>query len=407
MSMKEINFKWRKGLLFVVLAVLAMFSAARVQATTIYDDTTGYTSGVPYDGRLQTYVVGSGSTDFASEFGKYKTYFISHTGTDVVRPISLKKGALHITMFGYNGATGAATLYSDSAMTKEVGKVTLSGGSTVTASGSYQENVVIKISKSQTYYIAFSNSSGRSALYQFTSQQYDGSNRVLTATPTLSYVDVPNGATYYCVQPQADGYITLAPKFISNGYKDVNGEINVTLCDSKKKAITKTKTIGTYKDNFSKKMVYAVSEGTYWLKVTSAQQTLFTMGAKFTAVTDKSGLKMDNAQSIKSGKWYNGLSLWEDTTTKGDYYKFTLKKASVVTISLKGNCGSGKVVGTVSGDRVNGSYSGLSLKKIGGKSTWKVQTRASKKLPAGTYYIRIAKDTKKTNAAYQLKMTAK
>ena len=230
---------------------------------------------------------------------------------------------------------------------------------------------------------------------------------MLTATPTLSYVDVPNGATYYCVQPQADGYITLAPKFISNGYKDVNGEINVTLCDSKKKAITKTKTIGTYKDNFSKKMVYAVSEGTYWLKVTSAQQTLFTMGAKFTAITDKSGLKMDNAQSIKSGKWYNGLSLWEDTTTKGDYYKFTLKKASVVTISLKGNCGSGKVVGTVSGDRVNGSYSGLSLKKIGGKSTWKVQTRASKKLPAGTYYIRIAKDTKKTNAAYQLKMTAK
>ena len=164
MSMKEINFKWRKGLLFVVLAVLAMFSAARVQATTIYDDTTGYTSGVPYDGRLQTYVVGSGSTDFASEFGKYKTYFISHTGTDVVRPISLKKGALHITMFGYNGATGAATLYSDSAMTKEVGKVTLSGGSTVTASGSYQENVVIKISKSQTYYIAFSNSSGRSMM---------------------------------------------------------------------------------------------------------------------------------------------------------------------------------------------------------------------------------------------------
>lgn len=407
MSMKEIFFKRRKGLLFVMLAALVVFSAAKVQATTIYDDTAGYTSGIPYDGKLQTHVVGSTGSDLASEFGKYKTYFVSHNGTDVVRQMILKKGALHITMFGYNGATGAATLYSDAALTNQIGKVTLSGSSKVTASGSYQENVVIKISKSQTYYIAFSNSSGRNSLYQFTSQQYDGSNRVLTAAPTLSYIDVPNGATYYCVQTQKDGYITVAPKFISNGYKDVNGEINITLCDSKKKAITKTKTIGTYKDNFSKKMVYAVSEGTYWLKVTSKQQVLFTMGAKFTAVADSSGLKMDNARRIKSGKWYKGLSLWEDTTSAGDYYKFTLKKASIVTISLKGNCGSGKLIGTVFGDRVNGSYSGLSLKNIGGKSTWKVQTRASKKLPAGTYFIKIAKDTKKTNAAYQLKVTAK
>ena len=125
-------------------------------------------------------------------------------------------------------------------------------------------------------------------------------------------------------------------------------------------------------------MVYAVSEGTYWLKVTSKQQVLFTMGAKFTAVADSSGLKMDNARRIKSGKWYKGLSLWEDTTSAGDYYKFTLKKASIVTISLKGNCGSGKLIGTVFGDRVNGSY-----------------------------FIKIAKDTKKTNAAYQLKVTAK
>lgn len=407
MSMKEIIFKRRRGLLWAILAAFVVFSAARVQATTIYDDTTGYTSGIPYDGKLQTHVVGSTGSDLASEFGKYKTYFISHNGTDVVREMSLKKGALHITMFGYNGTTGAAAIYSDAALTNLVGKVTLSGSSKVTASGSYQENVVIKISKSQTYYIAFSNTSGRNALYQFTSQQYDGSNRVLTAAPTLSYIDVPNGATYYCVQTKRDGYITLSPKFISNGYKDVNGEINITLCDSKKKAITKSKTIGTYNDNFSKKMVYAVSEGTYWLKVTSKQQTLFTMGAKFTAVADRSGLQMDDARRIKSGKWYKGLSLWEDTTSKGDYYKFTLKKAAVVTISLKGDCGSGKLVGTVFGDRVNGSYSGLNLKKIGGKSTWKVQTRASKKLPAGTYYIRIAKDTKKTNAAYQLKVTAK
>lgn len=407
MTMKEMFIKRRKGLLFVLLAIGVIASAARVQATTIYDETTGYTSGTPYDGRLQTYVVGSGSSDFASEFGKYKTYFISHTGTDVVRPITLKKGALHITMFGYSGATGVATLYSDEAMTQEVGKVTLSGSSTMTSSGSYQENVVIKIAKSKTYYIAFSNSSGKTALYQFTSQQYDGSNRMLTATPTLSYVDVPNGATYYCIQPEADGYVTLSPKFISNGYKDVNGEINITLCDSKKKAITKAKTIGTYKGNYSKKMVYAVSEGTYWVKVTSAQQTLFTMGAKFTAVADTSGLQMDDARKIKSGKWYKGLSLWENTTSEGDYYKFTLKKAAMVTIDLKGDCGSGKLVGTVTGDRVNGSYSGLSLKKIGGKATWKVQTRASKKLPAGTYYVRIAKDTKKTNAVYQLRITAK
>lgn len=390
-----------------VMAVALLWNGNMVSATTIYDGTEGYTSKTPYNDRLGSYVVGSNSTDFDSEFGIYKTYIISHDGNNETRAISLKKGALHVTMYGFQGATGAATIYRDAACTKEAAKITLTSNSTKTASGSYMGAATFQISKTQTYYIRFTNTTGGNGLFQFSSQQYDGSNRKLTSKKVLSYVDVPNGATYYCVEVKKDGYITLKPDFCSNGYKKVAGDINMTLLDINKKAISTTKKIGTGKEDFAAKAVYAVKSGTYWVKVSTDQQRLFTLSCKQTVVKEQGASKSKKPTKMKKNTWYKGLCTWEDTTSKGDYFAFTLTKAAKVTITMQGDVTSGKLVGTVTGNRVNGSYEGLNLKRVGAKSTWDVSTKASGKLPAGTYYIKISKDTKKSNGYYRIKYSAK
>lgn len=406
--MKRYSIQFGKILLgLLVMATAILWTGRTACATTIYDGTEGYTSQTPYNDRLNSYVVGSGSTDFDSEFGIYKTYIISHDGVNETRPITLKKGALHVTMYGFQGATGAATIYSDAACTKEAAKINLTSNCTQTASGSYMDAATFQISKTQTYYIRFTNTSGGTGLFQFSSQQYDGSNRKLTSKKLLSYVDVPNGATYFCVEAKKDGYITLKPDFCSNGYKKVAGDISMTLLDVNKKAISTSKKIGNGTEDFADKAVYAVKAGTYWVKVSTDQQRLFTLSCKQTAVKEQGSAKVKTPTVMKKDTWYKGLCTWEDTTSKGDYFSFTLKKAATVTITLKGDVTSGKLTGTVTGNKVNGSYTGLYLKNVGSQSTWKVATKSSQKLPAGTYYIKIAKDTKKSNGYYKLRYSAK
>ena len=381
------------------------------KATTLYDELEGYNSKTPYNDRLSTYVVGTDSSDFSKEFSHFKTYFIQHDGiNNETRMMYLKKGALHITMYGYNGATGAVTIYSDPACTNEVAKINLTQNRDKTASGSYYYTDTFKISKSQTYYVTFTNTSGKSAVFQFSTQQFDGTNRVLTKKNTLSYVDIPNGATYYSFEVKKSGTVTFDPVFISStteGYDEVEGKLNVTLCDQNKKAISKKRMIGTEDGCFAEKAVYAVDPGLYWIKVTTPGQELFTVKYKFKAVKDKSGAKLSKAANMTLKKWYKGICTFGDTTTKGDYYKFTINKPSTVTISLKGDVTSGKIVGSVTGDRVNGAYTGISIAHVGAKFNWSIKTRNNVKLPAGTYYIKIAKDTKKTNGIYQIKVTAK
>ena len=122
---------------------------------------------------------------------------------------------------------------------------------------------------------------------------------------------------------------------------------------------------------------------------------------------DKSGNTKTTAKTLTAGKWAKGMVTWEDTTAAGDYYKFTLKKTAKVTIAVKGNILSGKLNGEVTAARMKGAYRGISVKGAAAGATYRIETKSSGKLPAGTYYIRLAKDTKKTNGSYQVKVTAK
>lgn len=414
--MKNNNKGWKnkKSLQRIVIAnlmlafcfVTGMFT---ISATTIYEGAQAQKDGIAYNDRLSTYVVGENSSDYAQEFNNYKTYIIVHDGVNETRAMNLKKGGLHVTLYGLYASTGGVSFFADEACTQEVGKISITANSETTGSAqnSYVKTGTIIIPSTGIYYVQFTNSTGNIGYYQMSTQQYDGRNRRITDTKTMSFIDSTNGPIYYMVDVKKDGYITLEPEFCNNAYGAVQGNVELTLTDANKKAISKKAMIGNAKAD-ARKAVYAVKAGTYYIKAASEDQRLFSMSCTQTAVKEKSGADKKNAQIIKNKTWYSGIATYEDKTTKGDYYKFTLTKASKVVFQLKGNVTSGSLLGEISGDNVNGSFQGITLNTVGQKATkWNVNTKSSKTLPAGTYYIKISKDTKKTNGNYKLKIVAK
>ena len=88
------------------------------------------------------------------------------------------------------------------------------------------------------------------------------------------------------VDVKKDGYITLEPEFCNNAYGAVQGNVELTLTDANKKAISKKAMIGNAKAD-ARKAVYAVKAGTYYIKAASEDQRLFSMSCTQTAVKEK------------------------------------------------------------------------------------------------------------------------
>lgn len=402
---------WLKKALFTTAAIMCMGHGMNYSsAATIYEGTDNYTAQIAHTDKLSTYVVGEESSDYATEFKKDKTYIVVHDGVDETRAINLKKGGLHITFFGFYESTGDVTIYSDEACTEQVGRISLTTSSTKTDSGqnSYVKTGTIIIPSTGVYYVKFTNTMSTVGYYQFSTHQFDGRNRRLTASKTMSFIDPINGPIYYMVDVKKDGYITLAPEFCNASNEPVNGDVELTLTNSDKKAISKSAVVECTDENFFGKAVYAVKAGTYYIKATAKGQRLFTLSCKQKAVNEVSGKNARTAAELKNGTWNKGIVTCEDKKSQADYYRFTLNKASKVIFYLKGNVTSGKLTGEIVSENINGSYKGIELSTVGKKaSKWQIRTKNSAKLPAGTYYIKIGKDVKKTNGNYQIKIVAK
>ena len=400
----------KKALSLIVIVMCIGFGMNSVSATTIYEGADAYASNIPHNDKLSTYVVGEESSDYAAEFNKYKTYIVVHDGVDETRAMNLKKGGLHVTFYGLYASTGDVIFYSDEACTEQVGKISLTTSSTKTESerNSYVKTGTIIIPSTGVYYAKFTNTTGNVGYYQFSTHQFDGRNRRLTTSKTMSFIDPINGPIYYLVDVKNDGYITLTPEFCNNANEPVNGDVELTLTDSDKKEISKPTVIKCTDEEFFGKAVYAVKAGTYYVKATAQGQRLFTLSCKQKAVNEVSGKNTKTSVAMKSGTWNKGIVTYEDKTSKADYYHFTLTKPSTVLFYLKGNVTSGKITGEIVGQNVNGAYTGIQLNTVGKKaSKWQIRTKSSAKLPAGTYYVKMKKANKKTNGNYQIKVVTK
>ena len=406
---ESVLYKIRGSIFCIATLFVLLMCITTVHASEVYDAANGtdLTKSPEYRGMLRTYTLGDTTDDIEASYQTYKTYYIVHDGaTNVTRQMTLKKGLLNVVLYGQNGYTGSVRIYSDAACTNEIKRLTLTTACEKTAAGSYTLSGQVYIPQSQTYFVEFTNATGAQGVLQFSTQQYNAANQTLSVDPVVSYVDPNIGYTYMYISATENGYISIEPTFYNSG-EETDGNVTFTLLDANQKAISVERKIGTDEKAFSTKAYYGVRVGNYWLRVKSTTPRLFKVDYSNVAVKETGGSTRKKATVLKNKKWYTGKCVYQDTTTKGDYFKFTLKKPMTVTLSMKGNVVSGKLFADVYGTTVNGHFYKVSVNKPNGSCSYKIRTSTAKKLPAGTYYVKVKKDTKKSSGNYKIRLTLK
>lgn len=331
---------------------------------------------------LDTHYVTTGTQ---KDTDQLNSFFITGDGQTGM-PIKIdKKGGL---FFGVAAGTTDYTsveIYSDAACsTTALATAYIREENYDSGMGMYFGQAVAYIEKPGTYYVKVSDTS----TILFMSQLYSGDNRNLKdKTWTAAYSEYGHKEIYYKYVPKKNGYISVSQEFIDlegNG----TGYAYISLLNSKKKAITDT--VYTSTSNDTNKAVFSVKKGsTYYVKVEG--NSAYRIKSVFTAVSENSGATKAKAKTLKFGKEAKGLILAEDKTSKVDYYKFTLTSAGKPTLVLKGNA-----TGTIYLDIIgNNIYGGTGYGKINTydvSASSKIELSDGRKLPKGTYYIKIYKD---------------
>ncbi len=335
---------------------------------------------------LSTYVVNTGSD---AEFDKIKTYKVYVPGDtkEVVLPITLDQKGLLICSAQlseeYASAYGYLNIYADEACTEEI------------SYSSY--NSEAKIPEKGTYYLKFTVSdytldeAPDNYVFAFASQFINGNDRTLKdKTWVCSGNTDTQKPIYYKFTAPKTGSVTVNVESEYSSY--------VTLLNSSKKALSDK----TYYLSSTGKVCFAVSKGTYYLKVDSSSE-LFRVKYTFKAISDVSGTTKTKAKSLTAGKSLAGVVTATDKTGKVDWYKVTLTKTQAVKITFTGSVSSGNVKLEFYGGGISGSIT-ETLDTVEEDASFAAETWTSTKLPKGTYYIKITKGTKNTSGFYNIKL---
>lgn len=219
----------------------------------------------------------------------------------------------------------------------------------------------------------------------------------------VNYIGFGNNTPVYVKLPvKTSGRITLIAA-MQDG-EQVSG-IKYAFCDSDKKFLS-WGTTGS-EENYSK--VFCVKKGTYYLKLTPSMGK-FKVKFKVVSYDLKKNTSMDRAKKLKWGKYrYLTVPLGKNHTEQ-HYYKFTLKKPTMVklTADFSGLSGEARFVMYKDGKLV--TLSGTGVLNLGaGKSftyQWKNEKGTIVKWPAGEYIIKVGKDRgHDTNGIVRLKIT--
>lgn len=230
-----------------------------------------------------------------------------------------------------------------------------------------------------------------------------------SGSTTLSWTEeeaYANEFIYMPFQVKKDGYVTFtASNTPENAGKNLGG--TWFLCNSARKEISSTDDCGFWADD---NITFAVKGGnSYFLKVKCrGYEEEMVIDHQYQEVNDKSGNKKSKACKLKKNKKAEGLLMAGES--KVDWYKITLTKKQIlkITIAQKSYRGLGMKVYDSKGDEVYGlnywevsssdtlddpeTLSSLNAPGVG-KSKFK-------KLPKGTYYIKIYTDKDARGCGY-------
>lgn len=209
--------------------------------------------------------------------------------------------------------------------------------------------------------------------------------------------------TYWKLKVKKNGRLNVSATDIWGSSQGVS----VTLCNSKKKAISATSSLknysydGTTYVNHASYGVSGTSKGTtYYLKVTT-KAPIYALKYATANYTTKPGTKKSKATKITRGKSKN-VTLAASTSTGSQWYKISIPAKKTCTINFNGYIAPGTSV-KMSLLKSNGKTTVKSVKMTGALHS--VNTGYIKDIyvsKKGTYYVKITKSSKKSSAAYNL-----
>lgn len=244
--------------------------------------------------------------------------------------------------------------------------------------------------------------------FQLQLQEYNSANRKLkNKTAVYSYQKGKGTSIYYKITVKKTGILTIDTNYDEFSY----GTPKITLCNNKKKAISancdihimNSAKVKKKKETPIGKNIFGVSKGTYYVKISGAKGT-YKIKSTFSAVTENSGNTKEKAKSLTlGGKQVKGVILTCDKKTDYDWYKFTLEESDKIRIGFQGSTSGGEklqleVIPPSTAEFTQKAILGFS--GIEGNGSGK----SGDEWPAGTYYLKINKNTAKGTGIYCLKV---
>lgn len=253
----------------------------------------------------------------------------------------------------------------------------------------------VQVKKAGTYYLVFEAAYG-SAQSAFTVTY--APTKTTTSSSTLKsnkdfYASVSgSGYRYYKVTTVGNRKLTISFPW-GDG---TNSKYKVKIMDSKKKKTLSGVT--TVSSSIDYTTFGAVPKGTYYVAVSTATDSCYSIKVKQTKVTENSGSSKSKAKSISKGGKKKGLVTATQSKTSADWYKIKVNSNQAVNLDVYTETGgSGGIKITVySGSKSMGSsefYNGSSPDSYSGRLELYTTINGVHMgyLQKGTYYIKVTK----------------
>ncbi|MCR4717420.1 MAG: hypothetical protein K5656_09575 [Lachnospiraceae bacterium] len=190
-------------------------------------------------------------------------------------------------------------------------------------------------------------------------------------------------------------------KIVVKGNKAVqissnNTYLNVMLLDKKKKYQLSTSISLKTANNFH--TAFALTKGTYYIKVMSDYQSSYQLYTKVIKVPTKYGKNFDKAKSLTLGSQVIGMLDCNKKAGKGEYYKFKLSKASRISIAFYVECTSDAFMLEI----YDSGFNEMPTSNFKCTNSSLLYINSINSIPAGTYYLKVSKTKIATSGCYGL-----
>ena len=252
-----------------------------------------------------------------------------------------------------------------------------------------------RVAKAGTYYLVFatdSYSSIQTALQVFYAKALKSGSSTAVTSGKVRYASVSGtGYRYFKITVPGTRYLRIDIPWGDGGQ---NAAYKIKLMNSSKKKNLLKGIVNLKKDGRGYTTYAGVPKGTYYVAVSTATDSAYSIKVTSTKVTDKSGSTRSKANRMYKGNSRSGIITATQSSSSGDWYKLVLGSTQRVELDIITKSGG------YSGGIKFSVYSGSKTKAFGtaeyyyGEPNGTLHLYTSgygDRLVKGTYYIKVQK----------------